>query len=396
MAVRRYKGRYWMVDFYFTFPDGRKERVRKRAPGKTRPEAEQYERLLLQELMSPTPSKKVVPTLLEYSFEFIEDYAKNENKPSEVMNKEGILKRYLLPSMGKLRLDEIGVREMAKMKSEMRKRELSDKTVKNALAVLGKLLRYAEECGVIDRVPRIKMPRVPVSDYDFLTFEEAERLLKAIEDRSWHAMVLTALRTGLRYGELCELRWDDVDLVAGRILVRRSFTKGFVTTPKTHKSREVPLSPATIETLKGIRGLRHLRGGLVFCQVNGKRRIHRRADVAIKRFCRAAGLRPIGWHVLRHTFASHLIMRGRSLKEVQELLGHSDVTMTMRYAHLSPQVKRDAVATLDLPSDSGSESENLGQYLGNGSRNQEKSDGRSEFPSRKKQLGRTLTSAAQR
>ena len=396
MAVRRYKGKSWMIDFTFTFPNGRKERVRKVAPGKTRPEAEQYERLLLQEMMSPTPSKKVVPTLLEYSFEFIEDYAKNENKPSEVMNKEGILRRYLLPSLGKLKLDEIGVREMAKMKSEMRKRELSDKTVKNALAVLGKLLRYAEECGVIDRVPRIKMPRVPVADYDFLTFEEAERLLDAIEDRQWHAMVLTALRTGLRYGELCELRWDDVDLVAGRLMVRRSFTKGFVTSPKTHRSREVPLSPATIETLKGIRGLRHLKNGLVFCKPDGGRRIHRRADVAIKRFCRAAGLRAIGWHVLRHTFASHLIMRGRSIKEVQELLGHSDVTMTMRYAHLSPQVKRDAVATLDLPSDFEAGARNSRQPHGNGAKFSEKSDGRSKFPSRKTSKGRTLTSAAQR
>ena len=237
---------------------------------------------------------------------------------------------------------------------------------------------------------------MPTADYDFLTFEEAERLLDAIEDRSWYAMVLTALRTGLRYGELCELRWDDVDLVAGRLLVRRSFTKGFVTTPKTNKSREVPLSPATVEVLKGIRGLRHLKGGLVFCKPDGGRRIHRRADVAIKRFGRLAGLRSIGWHVLRHTFASHLIMRGRSLKEVQELLGHSDIKMTMRYAHLSPQVKRDAVATLDLPSDFAQKEAKLRQQWGNGSAIGGKSDGRSKLSVLKTSKSRTLTRAAPR
>ena len=83
--------------------------------------------------------------------------------------------------------------------------------------------------------------------------------------------------------------------------------------------------------LKRHRGLKHLKGGLVFCKPDGGRRIHRRADVAIKRTCRAAGLRLVGWHILRHTFASHLVMRGRSLKEIQELLGHSELATTQIY-----------------------------------------------------------------
>jgi site-specific recombinase XerD len=61
-----------------------------------------------------------------------------------------------------------------------------------------------------------------------------------------------------------------------------------------------------------------------------------------------AGLRRIGWRVLRHTFASHLVMRGAPLKAVQELLGHATIEMTMRYAHLSSDTRRDAVALLDL------------------------------------------------
>ena len=65
------------------------------------------------------------------------------------------------------------------------------------------------------------------------------------------------------------------------------------------------------------------------------------------RACKRAGLRRIGWHVLRHTFASHLVMRGAPLKAVQELLGHATIMMTMRYAHLAPEIAREAVKLLD-------------------------------------------------
>ncbi len=68
---------------------------------------------------------------------------------------------------------------------------------------------------------------------------------------------------------------------------------------------------------------------------------------AILRASKRAGLRPIGWHTLRHTFASHLVMRGVPPKAVQELLGHASIEVTMRYAHLSPDVKKDAVRALE-------------------------------------------------
>ncbi|MDQ3299393.1 MAG: tyrosine-type recombinase/integrase [Myxococcota bacterium] len=68
----------------------------------------------------------------------------------------------------------------------------------------------------------------------------------------------------------------------------------------------------------------------------------------MERICRLAGLRQFGWHVLRHTFASHLAMRGAPLKAVQDLMGHATIQMTMRYAHLAPEVARDAVRLLDM------------------------------------------------
>lgn len=356
MSTRRDRKMGWMIDFIFEFPDGRIERIRRKSPVQTRRGAEQFERQLRERMAKPdylAQKRKEAPTLNKFAEEFIQTYAETNNKPSEVQSKKGILKRYLEPELGRMRLDQITVREIDKFKAKLLKRGLSPKTVNNALAVLSKMLRYAEEIDLIGSVPRLHMLKTPPPEFDFLTFKEADRLLKAAEkDPDWHAMILTALRTGLRYGELCELRWKDVDLKVGRIMVMRSFTKGHVTPPKNGKAREVPLSPATADRLKSHR---HLRGELVFCKPDGGRRIHRRADVAIKKFCRLAGLRKIGWHVLRHSFASHLVMRGRSLKEVQELLGHSDFKQTLRYAHLAPTVKRDAVATLDEPDDGSDE-----------------------------------------
>ena len=68
---------------------------------------------------------------------------------------------------------------------------------------------------------------------------------------------------------------------------------------------------------------------------------------ALSHACKKAGLRPVGWHVLRHSFASHLAMQGASMKVIQDLLGHASIVMTMRYAHLAPEVARDAVRLLD-------------------------------------------------
>ncbi|MDD5309007.1 MAG: site-specific integrase [Deltaproteobacteria bacterium] len=292
--------------------------------------------------------KREIPRLNEFAKEFIEKYAKVRNKPSTIHSKEAELRLYIRPALGKLKLDDIRIREIDGMIADLISRGLSAKSVNNVLATLGKMLRYAEEIELLPKAPRIKLLKVPPSDYDFLDFDEADRLLVSTFEKEpqWYPLVLTMLRTGMRFGEASELRWRDVDLVAGKILVRRNHVRGHVGTPKSGKSREIPLSPQTVEVLKKTR---HLKGDLVFCYENGSRLDYHRMNEVLWRLCRRAGLREINWHTCRHTFASHLVMRGESLKAAQELLGHSTIEMTMRYAHLAPVVMRDAVAKLDSP-----------------------------------------------
>ncbi len=196
---------------------------------------------------------------------------------------------------------------------------------------------------MIEQVPQVKWLKTPKPEFDFLDFKEADRLLAAA-DEEWRPMLMTALKAGMRVGELLALRWEDIDLEAGRIVVRRAVARGIVGTPKNGLSRELPLSE---DLRRALKAHRHLRGELVFCDQDGKQLTRGEAKWPLWRACKRAGLRRICWLVLRHTFACHLVMRRAPLKAVQELLGHATIEMTMRYAHLSPDMRRDVVRLLD-------------------------------------------------
>jgi integrase len=135
-------------------------------------------------------------------------------------------------------------------------------------------------------------------------------------------------------------------LAGGALNVRRSVWKHVESTPKGGRSREVPLSDKALEALRE----HPQRGPYVFSTLDGQRRDRHGCTRALYAIAERAGQQlPFGWHVLRHTFASHLVMRGVPLKAVQDLMGHATMDMTLRYAHLSPDVRRDAVQLLDAP-----------------------------------------------
>jgi integrase len=270
------------------------------------------------------------------------DICRAKNKPSEMDSKESAFRVHLTPAFLGRRLDQIGYAEIQDYAAR-KTAKLKPKSVNNHLTMLRRLLVVAKKRGLIAAVPEIEWLKVPRPDFDFLSFEEATRLLQAV-DPGWRCMVLTAMKTGLRQGELIALQWQDLDLVAGLLRVRRSAVRGVVSTPKSGKGREVPLGD---EVLAALKAERHLRGPLVFCTAEGRMFNKNECKHPLWRACKRAGLREIGWHCLRHTFASHLVMRGAAMKVVQELLGHATIEMTNRYSHLSPEVPRTAVKLLD-------------------------------------------------
>ena len=171
---------------------------------------------------------------------------------------------------------------------------------------------------------------------------EAEQLLQAC-DNSLRPIVLAALHTGMRKGELLGLTWDAVDLANGCIRLKQT---------KSGKARALPFN----ETLWTLFSTQRTRPDVpwVFHDAAGtpRRDIQYLFSVA----CKGAGLTDFHFHDLRHTFASWLMMRGVPLATVSKLLGHASPTMTLRYAHLSPKHLTSAVRVLDPHSDSSLDS----------------------------------------
>lgn len=283
------------------------------------------------------------PTVQAFSARLIES-SEARDKPSSTDSKRQILRSHILPAIGTLRLDEVTFAVIEDLKHALARR-LSAKTVNNVLTVLRRMLVLAQKRGELAEVPPIEWMARERAGFDFLDFAEADRLLAAARpEPEWHAMILMGARTGLRQGEILGLQWDDIDHVARKLTVRRARVRGRIGTPKSGKEREIDLVPDLVAALKSHR---HLRGPYVFCGAAGEPLTKGECKHPLWRACRRAGLRRIGWHVLRHTFASHLAMGGAPLRVIQELMGHSTIAMTERYSHLSPQVARAAAQYLE-------------------------------------------------
>lgn len=352
------------MDFRYEY-----KRYRKRSPDNTRAGAQAFEALLRRRLargepMEPQkapPKPPECPTFAVFAREWFETYVKANNKPSEQYNKSTHLNKHLIPFLGKLKLGEITAEHVERFKAAKRKAGLAEKTINLHLGCLAKCLRTALEWGRIDRIPEIKKLKTQTPEMDFLSPQDSDRLLAYAHkyEPLWHPMILTALRTGMRRGELIGLQWDDVDLKRRKITVRRSMINGVMSSTKNYRTRYSPMTPEVYETLSRLTSKR----GFVFKSETGGAISSSAAHRNLKGICEAAGLRPIQWHAFRHTFASQLATSGLPLNVLKDLMGHSDIQMTMRYSHFSPSLYDGAVDVLDVLGKK--KAENFGQQVVN-------------------------------
>lgn len=354
--VRHYKGGpQWEYDIRVILPNRPPIRERRLSPmpseSATRRWAEARALQLLEESAQPvTPRREPAPTLAEFAPRWIDGYAcaEKRQKASEINTKRSIVRVHLIPWRGKTPLDCLTAADVLELKQALAGR--SAKTMNNILAVLRRMLTSAVEWGILERMPcpvyGVRLPRR--QDHPFYDFEEYGRLRAAAPNMDQRAELIVLLGgdAGLRMGEMLELRFSDVNQRTGLLTVARAVWHDQVGTPKGGVTGRIPM---TSRLALALRTHRHLKGELVLCSHDGTRLSVQTVRSLFGSVCRLAGVEDRGVHTLRHTFCSHLAMRGALPIEIQALARHKHIETTMGYMHLSPDRPVSAIRRLERP-----------------------------------------------
>ena len=266
-----------------------------------------------------------------------------QRKPSTVRDAQSIVRNHLLPVFGDRRLEDVSADAVERWARELgRDRPLSNRSKQKIIVVFHGLMERARRVWKLQSNPvrDVDRPRTAPSAGGIEVFspDEVLALARHAVDEKDGAVFLVAAFTGLRQGELIALRWRDVDFAGEHIRVTASYTNGALTSPKSGRVRSVPLAPAAAGELARLSGREHWTGDddLVFAGIAGT---YLDASALLKRYkraLRAAGLRPLRFHDLRHTFGTTMI-RKADIVRVQTWMGHADIETTRKYLHFVPR-----------------------------------------------------------
>ncbi|MCP4264055.1 MAG: site-specific integrase [Candidatus Brocadiaceae bacterium] len=258
-----------------------------------------------------------------------------ERQRSYKDKKRGI--RQLVEIFGNHDVNDLNTREIEQWQS-MRLKYNKPSTVNRLLATLKHMVNKGTQWGMasdsaLKQVRNVKLLPENNRRLRFLSIEECQMLIACCH-KTLKPLVVVAINTGMRRGEIFNLKWEQVDLRHGFILLDIS---------KNGERREIPINTTLEYLFKEIP--RSVDSEYVFTGKTGKpfTDIKKGFHTALKK----AGISDFRFHDIRHTFASQLVMAGIDITSVKELLGHKSLTMTMRYSHLSPGHKRKAVHVLD-------------------------------------------------
>jgi len=239
--------------------------------------------------------------------------------------------KHLEPYFKGLSLSKITPKHIEDYKRN-RLKKVKPATINRELALLSFMFNLARKWNYTNENPvkEVKSFQEQKIVMKILDREEAERLIEASEDRL-KPLIIIALNTGMRRGEILSLCWKDIDFIDHYIFIKK--TKSGVT-------RKVPMNSLVAATLKGCKR----KSEFIFYdpKTDGPLRIDKRFKTA----CKNAGISDLRFHDLRHTAATTLIMNGVDIVTVKEILGHSRIETTMRYSHPTPENKRKAVNVL--------------------------------------------------
>ena len=341
-------------------PDG----TRKYVSGKTRKEAAEE---LAKVLATAARGGHVASNRIaagDWLDRWLKDEVEGSVRYSTYEDYASIVKLHLKPILGKKKLTQLKPDDIAKLHKALAAKGLSAGRIVKVHRVLSKALKVAQRWGYIDRnvAELVTPPRANDREMEYFTKDEVKKLITTIRGRDDEARWLLAL-LGLRQGEALGLRWKDVDLDAATLTVRvalqRQKGKGLVLVePKSASSRRtLHLYPDLVNSLKARRTVQakdRLRAGnqwadtydLVFTDETGHPIDAGNDHDAWEALLKTAELRDVRLHDARHTAATLLLLSGVPLRAAMEWLGHSQVSQTMRYTHVAPEVSKDTAQRL--------------------------------------------------
>lgn len=360
-VYQRADGR-WTAEITVRDASGKRKRVKRSARTKT--EAREMVKEL-QDLQSAGVDLTIgnLP-LSKYLDRWLRDSAKPSVRQKTFDNYESILFHRVIPRIGGTKLSKVTPALLQQLYTDLSETGLSNRSVHNTHRVLHRAFGQAVKWGLIQRNPCVATdpPRPKRTEMKTLTREQVATLLDGSSDERNHAIYLLAVTTGLRRGELLGLRWSDIDLEGRRLFVRRALQQTrngleFVE-PKTSMSRRtVMLAPDTVTGLREHRrhqaeerlslGPAWSDNELVFPNSIGHPSDPGAVSNGFQKLLKRLDLPRIRFHDLRHTCASLLLQAGTHPKIVQEMLGHSTITLTLdTYSHSIPTMHTEAADTM--------------------------------------------------
>lgn len=312
----------------------------------TKKEAEQVEQKLRSEMVAGRWDlwEKQEVLFSDLVIEYL-DYAEvSKSRDAFRCDKSRIL-NHLLPYFHHTPLDMIKPQMVDAYKAMRVRAKAAPKTIILELSNLSHMLKMATRWQYIEKnvVDNVEKPKLIMNPPRFLSQYEIQMLIEGAYGSHIYPLIVTALHTGMRKSELLNLKWSDVDLEQGTLIVQSK--KDWHT--KSYKSRTLQLTPVLHDVLLAELRQRRMEENLCEYVFTWKgERIKQDIRKSFRTALRNAELENSGvtLHTLRHTFASQLVMAGVNLREVQQLMGHQDYSTTLRYAHLSEDhVKRQVL-----------------------------------------------------
>jgi len=323
------KGNNWYIDYYY------KGKRKRKKVGPSKKLAQQVlkdvqVKIAKGEYLGVYDEKKV--TFEEMAEQYL-SYSKTNKAPSSYERDRYSVKQLLSAFEGKY-IFEITPSMIESYKAE-RLKKVTPATINRELSCLKHMYTVAMDWGYLQDSPAkpVKKLKEPPGRLRYLSPEEASALIEACPEHI-RPIVITALNTGMRRGEILGLRWSLIDLENRKIRL---------TDTKNNESRIVPINETLHELLTDL--AEEANSDYVFANGNGMPRKDIRGG--FRSAMEKAGIENFTFHDLRHTFGSHMVMQGVDLKTVQQIMGHKEIRMTMRYAHLAPQHVLETVQRLD-------------------------------------------------